>query len=197
MTMLGVLWFAVIEAVLLAVLRFVHIAARPDVELLGLQAGIRGFHDLRFYPHAGTLPGLVLFRFAGPPAFFNASCFRSRVLDAAAAAGPALRAVIVDAAAVSTREDATAVFMLAELRRRLESRGVRFALAGNRHLIERWLRKRGLATDSAEGRGGPWLSRHSKTRSRRSLPVTTQGEGARHDPRSQPVHRGEAAGARR
>jgi STAS domain len=63
------------------------------------------------------------------------------LLAAADAAGPQLRAIIVDATGFSTREDATVVFMLVELRHDLESRGVALALAGKRHMIEQWLSK--------------------------------------------------------
>src|SRR5262249_33553824 len=131
LTMLGVVWFGAIDAVLLAVLlallRFVQIAARPEVERLGAQAGVPGFHQLRHYPGARTPPGLVLLRFAGPLAFFNAAYLRERVLAVADAAGPGLRAVIIDATGFSTREDATAAFMLLELREDLKSRGVELA----------------------------------------------------------------------
>jgi high affinity sulfate transporter 1 len=155
LTTLGVVWFGVIEAVLvavmLAVLRFVRIAARPDVELMGEQPGVRGFHDLRVYPEAKPPPGLVLFRFDGPLAFFNAAYFRERVLAAADAAGPLLRAVVIDARGFTTREDATAILMLVELRRELGARGVTLALAGKRHLIGRWLRQHDLAAPAEDG----------------------------------------------
>jgi len=155
-TMLGVVWFGAIDAVLLAValalLRFIHIAARPDVELLGTQASAPGFHDLRFYPRAQSPPGLVLLRFDGPLAFFNAAYLRGRVLAAAGAAGPGLRAVIIDATGFSAREDATGVFMLVELRDHLEARGIAFALAGKQHLIEEWMQKRGYGTEGVGGR---------------------------------------------
>src|SRR5262249_24768728 len=63
-TVLGVLWFDAIQAVLIAVvlalIRFIQVAARPEVELLGAQPGLRGFHDLRVYPSARTPPGIVL-----------------------------------------------------------------------------------------------------------------------------------------
>jgi MFS superfamily sulfate permease-like transporter len=106
-TVLGVLWFDAIQAVLIAVLlalaRFIQIAARPDIELLGAQTNVRGFHDLRLYPDARTPPGIVLFRFNGALTFFNAGYFRERLLAAADAAGPELHAVIVDATGFSTR----------------------------------------------------------------------------------------------
>jgi MFS superfamily sulfate permease-like transporter len=138
--------------VTLALLRFVRLAARPEVELLGVRAGERGFHDLRRDPRARTPHGLVLFRFNGPLAFFNAPYFRERLLAAVDAAGPELRAVIIDATGFSMREDTTGLFMLAELRDHLRSRGVELALAGKQHLIEEWRRERGFVSDGVDGR---------------------------------------------
>jgi high affinity sulfate transporter 1 len=142
-TMVGVLWFGPIQGVLVAVvialLHFIQVAARPDIELLGVQTGVHGFHDLRLYPDARTPPGLVLFRFNGPLTFFNADYFRERLLSAADSAGPGLRAVIVDATGFSMREDTTAILMLFGLSKELASRGVTLALAGRLHLIARWL----------------------------------------------------------
>jgi high affinity sulfate transporter 1 len=156
LTMLGVVWFGAINAVLLAVLLallpFVRITARPDMALLGTQADVRGFHDLRNYPRAQAPPGLVLLRFNGPLTFFNAPYFRDRVHAAADAAGPELRAVIIDATGFSMREDSTVVLTLLELRDHLQSRGVEFALAGKRSLIEEWRRQRGLVSDGPYGR---------------------------------------------
>ena len=158
LTMVGVVWFGAIDAVLLAVLlallRFVRVAARPDVALLGTQPGVRGFHDLRNYPAAQAPPGLVLARFDGPLAFFNAAYLKERVLAAANAAGPRLRAVIIDATAFSMRMDTTAVVMLTELRDDLALRGVELALAGKRTLIEQWRRQRGLTSESVGDRPG-------------------------------------------
>ena len=158
LTMLGVVWFGAIDAVLLAVLlallRFVRVAARPDVALLGMQAGVRGFHDLRNYPGAQAPPGLVLARFDGPLAFFNAAYLKERVVAAANAAGPGLRAVIIDATAFSMRMDTTAVVMLTELRDDLALRGVELALAGKRTFIEEWRRERGLTSESVGDRPG-------------------------------------------
>jgi MFS superfamily sulfate permease-like transporter len=127
--------------VLLALVRFIQLAARPEVELLGAQPGVHGFHDLQVYPHARAPAGIVLFRFNGPLTFFNAGYFRERLLGAADGAGPGLRAIIVDATGFSTHEDATVVFTLIELRHQLESRRVALALAGKLHMIENWLSK--------------------------------------------------------
>jgi hypothetical protein len=43
------------------------------------------------------------------------------------------------------------VFMLLELRDLLRARGVEVVLAGKRHLIEQWRRKRGLAEGDVDG----------------------------------------------
>jgi high affinity sulfate transporter 1 len=147
LTTLGVVWLGAIDAVLLAVLlallRFVRIAARPDIELLGTQAGVPGFHDLDHYPHAKPPRGVVVLRFAGPLAFFNASYFRDRVLAAADAAGPGLRGVVIDARSFSLREDSTALLMLVELRRELAARDVELALARRQRRITAWRHARG------------------------------------------------------
>jgi len=154
LTMLGVVWFGAINAVLLAVLlallRFVRAAARPDVQILGVKSDARGFHDVRLHPLAEAPPGLVLLRFDGPLVFFNAPYFKDRVLAAADAGGAGLRAVILDASALSAREDATGVFMLFELRDQLAERGVELALAGKQQLIQQWLRKRGFVREGED-----------------------------------------------
>src|SRR5262249_46809632 len=46
----------------------------------------------------------------------------------------------------------TVVLTLLELRDHLQSRGVEFALAGKRTLIEQWRRQRGLVSDGHDGR---------------------------------------------
>ena len=96
----------------------------------------------------------MLVRFDGPLAFFNATYLKDRVLAAASAAGPGLRAVIIDATAFSMRMDTTAVVMLTELRDDLALRGVELALAGKRTLIEQWRRERGLTSEGGGGRPG-------------------------------------------
>jgi high affinity sulfate transporter 1 len=154
LTMLGVVWFGAIDAVLLAVLlallRFVRAVARPDVQILGVQPDTRGFQDLRYDPRAAAPHGLVLLRFDGPLVFFNVPYLKDRVLAAADAAGPGLRAVVLDASALSAREDATGVFMLFELRDQLAERGVEFAIAGKRQVISQWLRRRGFVSDGGD-----------------------------------------------
>jgi MFS superfamily sulfate permease-like transporter len=76
--------------------------------------GIRGYHDLKRYPDARLVPGLVLFRWDAPLFFANAELFQARVLDAVAASPMPVRRVLVAAEPV-TSVDVTSADMLAEL----------------------------------------------------------------------------------
>jgi MFS superfamily sulfate permease-like transporter len=69
-------------AIVIAVIEFLWDGWRPHFAVLGRVEGIRGYHDLKRYPDARLVPGLVLFRWDAPLFFANAELFRDRVLDA-------------------------------------------------------------------------------------------------------------------
>lgn len=68
-TTLGVLVLGVLPGVLLAVVLslslslFLMLTSRPTDAILGRVPGLSGYHDLKDYPEAETLPGLLLYRF--------------------------------------------------------------------------------------------------------------------------------------
>lgn len=66
----------ILVAVILAILRFVHVTSRPRVECLGEIEGLSGCHSIARHPGARTEPGLLLFRFNVPRVFFNAPYFK-------------------------------------------------------------------------------------------------------------------------
>ena len=134
---------AILFAVVLALLRFVRIVARPPCEVLGEVQGLPGFHSIERHPEARTIPGLCLFRFNSPIVFFNAAYFKRSVLDAAFAAGPGLRWVVLDAVPV-TSHDVTGRYALRELEHELAGRGIGIALAGRQTEIANWRRETGL-----------------------------------------------------
>ena len=72
-----------------------------------------GYHDIRMYPDAEQIPGLVIYRFDGPLIFANAKTFR-REIRRLARADPPPRWIIV-AAEPMTDVDTTAADMLEEL----------------------------------------------------------------------------------
>jgi len=129
----GVLVFGAIQAILLvvvlALLRFVRLTARPRVEILGELEGDAGYQSVARHPTARSQPGLLLFRYNGPIVFFSAPHFKREVLAAAAAAGPGLRWFVIDLLPVS-QIDATGLFAIRDACDALRARGVVVAAAG-------------------------------------------------------------------
>ena len=131
----GVIWVGALEAilfvVLLAVLRFVQLTARPRAEVLGSIEGMPGFHALDRHPEAAVTAGLVLFRFNGPLVFFNAGYFKREALAAANQQGDDLRWFVLDMIPL-TQLDITGIDALLDLQAELASRGVELVAAGRR-----------------------------------------------------------------
>jgi len=129
----GVLVFGAIQAILLvvvlALLRFVRLTARPRVEILGEVEDGAGYQSVARHPAARSQPGLLLFRYNGPIVFFSAPHFKREVLAAAAAAGPDLRWFVIDLLPVS-QIDATGLFAIRDAFDSLRARGVVVAAAG-------------------------------------------------------------------
>jgi MFS superfamily sulfate permease-like transporter len=154
---------AILFAVVLALLRFVRIVARPPFEVLGEVAGLPGFHSIERHPGATTIPGICLFRFNSPVVFFNAPYFTRAALQAAAAAGPELRWFVLDAVPI-TSHDATGRHTLREFERELAARGVQVALAGRQTEFREWREARGLdKLRPATARWFPTLRRAVRT----------------------------------
>ena len=79
---LGVAVFGAIPgiglAIVIAVIEYLWDGWRPHFAVLGRVEGIRGYHDLKRYPDARQIPGLVLFRWDAPLFFANADTFPGR-----------------------------------------------------------------------------------------------------------------------
>jgi high affinity sulfate transporter 1 len=134
---------AILFAVVLALLRFVRIVARPTCEVLGEVPGMPDYHSVARHPDAKTIPGLCLFRFNGPMVFFNAPYLKRSALEAAVAAGPQLRWFVLDALPI-TSHDTTGRHVFGELERELAARGVQIVLAGRRTEVADWRLKKGF-----------------------------------------------------
>ncbi|HKQ23268.1 MAG TPA: sulfate permease [Burkholderiales bacterium] len=115
-------------AVAIAVIEFLWDGWRPHYAVLGRVDGIRGFHDIKRYPEARLVPGLVLFRWDAPLFFANAELFHQRVLEAVAQSPTQVRRIIVAAEPV-TSIDVTSADMLAELEQALRESGVEMRFA--------------------------------------------------------------------
>ncbi|WKZ12995.1 MAG: SulP family inorganic anion transporter [Gammaproteobacteria bacterium] len=133
---------AILVAVVLALLRFVKLTARPPDAVLGKTEGVPGLHAVKDYPGARTWPGLLFYRFDGPITFFNSAYFRERALGAAADAGPGLRWFVLDLSPVSM-VDVTGMYAVRRLREELEARGVQLFFASRRAQLTKWAQQAG------------------------------------------------------
>ena len=73
-------------AIGIALAEFIWDGWRPHFAILGRAEGVKGYHDLKRFPEARQIPGLVLFRWDAPLFFANAERFREVVLDAVVSA---------------------------------------------------------------------------------------------------------------
>jgi high affinity sulfate transporter 1 len=128
---LGVALFGVLPgiavAVGLSVLNVFRRAWWPYHTVLGRADGVAGFHDVRSYPEAELVPGLVLFRFDAPLIFANARTFRDEVRHLSRAEPPP--EWIVVAAEPITDVDTTAADMLEDLDEELNAKGISLVFA--------------------------------------------------------------------
>jgi high affinity sulfate transporter 1 len=115
-------------AIVVAVIEFLWDGWRPHFAVLGRVDGIRGYHDLKRYPHARLIPGLVLFRWDAPLFFANAELFQERVLEAVASSPTPVRRIIVAAEPV-TSVDVTSADVLAELEQTLRASRIELRFA--------------------------------------------------------------------
>jgi high affinity sulfate transporter 1 len=94
---------------------------------LGRAPGVQGYHDVRSYPDAELLPGLVLYRFDAPLIFANSRVFRDQ-MRALARQDPRPRWIVIAAEPI-TDVDTTAADMLADLDTELNAAGVSLVFA--------------------------------------------------------------------
>src|SRR3954452_3051766 len=136
-------------AVGLSILNVFRRAWRPYQTTLGLADGVAGYHDVRSYPGAQRLPGMVIFRFDAPLIFANAKTFRDAVL-AISRTEPAPRWVVVAAEPI-TDVDTTAADVLLDLDGALDARGQSLVFAELKDPVRRKLERYEL-TDAIESR---------------------------------------------
>ncbi|MEU7603329.1 sulfate permease [Streptomyces sp. NPDC040724] len=114
-------------AVALSVLNVFRRAWWPYRTVLGRVHDLEGYHDVRSYPQARQLPGLVIYRFDAPLFFANAKTFRDEVRRLAAA-DPRPTWILV-AAEPMTDVDTTAADVLEELDEALNADHVHLVFA--------------------------------------------------------------------
>jgi high affinity sulfate transporter 1 len=129
---LGVMFIGVLEGIIVAVaLSVVYIFKRawaPYSAVLGKSPDVPGWHDIRRYPDAEQIPGLLIIRWSAPLFFANANQFRDLIRELVKAAAVPPRWVLVAAEPI-TDIDTTAGAVLADLDLELNSGGIHLAFA--------------------------------------------------------------------
>ncbi len=139
---LGVALLGVLQGILVAVglsiLAVFRRAWSPYRTRLGDVPNVAGYHDVRMYPDAVQIPGLVIFRFDAPLIFANASTFREEI-DDLAQADPKPRWIVIAAEPI-TDIDTTAGDMLAELDAELQKAGIELVFAELKDAVRQKIR---------------------------------------------------------
>ncbi|MGI5452923.1 SulP family inorganic anion transporter [Streptomyces sp. CA-249302] len=128
---LGVALLGVLPGIAIAVgLSILNVFRRawwPYNTMLGRVPGLPGYHDIRSYPDAEQLPGLVIHRFDGPLFFANAKAFRNELMRLTRVE-PRPRWVLLAAEPI-TDVDTTAADELEELDEALNEQGISLVFA--------------------------------------------------------------------
>ena len=140
--LLGVL-AGIAVAVGLSILNIFRQAWWPYNTVLGRVRGVKGYHDVRSYPEARHLPGLVIYRFDAPLFFASVKTFRDQVRRLARADPPPTWIVI--AAEPVTDVDTTASDVLTELDQELSAQGISLVFAELKDPVRRKIERYGLA----------------------------------------------------
>jgi high affinity sulfate transporter 1 len=130
-------------AVGIALAEFVWDAWKPHYAILGKPEGVSGYHDVKRYPQAKRIAGLVIFRWDAPLFFANAEQFRGVAVSAVAAASQPVRWLIVAAEPV-TNVDVTSVDMLTELDQALREAGIEMGFAEMKDPVKDQLKRFGV-----------------------------------------------------
>jgi high affinity sulfate transporter 1 len=129
-------------AVALSILNVFRRAWWPYDTVLGRVDGLAGYHDVRSYPDARHLPGLVILRFDAPLIFANANTFRDEVRRLANAE-PRPRWIVIAAEPV-TDVDTTASDMLEDLDEALNAAGTSLVFAELKDPVRQKIERYGL-----------------------------------------------------
>jgi high affinity sulfate transporter 1 len=144
---LGVALVGVLEgiviAVLLSIIQFFHRAWQPHYAIMGKTPQVAGYHDIRRYPDAEQIPGLLMLRWDAPIFFANANIFRKVVREQVAATAPTPLWVLVAAEPV-TDVDSTAADMLVDLDKELNAAGIHLILAELKDHVREKIERYGL-----------------------------------------------------
>ena len=135
-TVLGVLFFGIMEGVLLGVavslLVLIRRVTRPGTAIIGRMPDRESYRDIALYPDVETVPGLLIYRFDSALIFTNAEFFekdiRRHIDEQSAAIGIPVQSVLINAETMNDI-DTTGTDYLIDLLESLEEDGIHLAIA--------------------------------------------------------------------
>ncbi len=141
----GVVFFGVLQGIVIAIVLSILLFFRrnwwPHGAVLGHAPGVEGWHDLRTYPDAEEIPGVIVYRWESPLFFANATAFRTQIRRLVRERSP--KWVVLQCEAI-TDIDVTAADMLRALDDELNAQGVHLAFAELRHRLQDLILRYGL-----------------------------------------------------
>ena len=143
-------------AIVLAVIEFLGDGWRPHWAVMGKPEGVEGYHDVKRYPDAARIPGLLLFRWDAPLFFANAEFFSRCIVDAVSDSPSPVRCIVIAAEPI-TSVDVTASDALSDLNNLLEGRGIELCFAEMKDPVKDKLKRFGLYSEFGEGRFLPTI----------------------------------------
>jgi high affinity sulfate transporter 1 len=146
----------ILIAILIALGEFVGDAWRPHYAVLGRAEGVKGYHDIKWYPNARLIPGLVLFRWDAPLFFANAELFKDQVLTEVNQSPTPVTWFMVAAEPI-TSVDVSAADMLVELDNELQQAGIQLLFAEMKDPVKDKLKRFRLRTRFDDGHFFPTI----------------------------------------
>jgi MFS superfamily sulfate permease-like transporter len=129
--MVGILFLGIIQGiaigVALSLLLLIARASNPAIRRLGRKAGSEAYLDVARHDDLVESPGIVVVRLDGPLFFADANRFRDGVRELVAREGAPVRAVVLDAEAISLT-DTDGADVLIELAEELRAHGTALLL---------------------------------------------------------------------
>jgi high affinity sulfate transporter 1 len=144
-------------AIVISVIEFLWDGWRPHYAVLGQAMGVEGYHDVKRYPDARQIPGLLLFRWDAPLFFANAELFKERVLEEVVKSATPVRWLVVTAEPV-TSIDVTAADSVEELKEELRRHDIELFFAALKDPVKDKLKRFGLFSRFGEANFFPTVA---------------------------------------
>ena len=154
--LVGVLFLDVLPglliAVILSLLVIVFWASRPHVSVLGRMPGVQGsYRDITNHPEAKPIPGLLIYRLAGPVWYANASLFASSLKTLVAESDPKPSEIILDMSA-NYSIDITTIETIEKLTEEFDAKKIEIVAAEVHKPVKEVGLRSGLAKWVGQGR---------------------------------------------